>query len=70
MTRDRFAGFAMALAEILNYNSEPYVLLCYNVPSQNNTLNFGDQGELKYLPKYSPSLNPCEMAGSRLKAAV
>ena len=70
MTRNRFSGFVMELAQLLMYNDEPYILLCYNVSSHGDVPNFGDQGDLKYLPKYSLFLNPCEMAGSCLKAAV
>lgn len=70
MKQELFAGFIMELAELLRYNDDPYVLLCDSVSSHLNAPNFGDQGQLKYLPKYSPFLNACEMAGSCLKAAV
>lgn len=70
MTQTLYGDFLMELAELLRYNDDEYVLLCDNVRSHLNAPNFGDQGTLKYLPKYSPFINACEMAGSCLKAAV
>ena len=54
---------------MLHYNDEPYVLLCDNVSSHVNPVNFGDQGEIMCLPKYSPFLNVAETAGSCVKAS-
>ena len=45
------------------------IVFCDNIRSRLNTSNFGDQGTLRYPPRYSPFLNACEMAGSCLKAA-
>ena len=70
MTQPQYCDFLMELAELLRYNNDEYVLLCDNVPSHLNAPNFGDQGTLKYLPKYSPFINACDMAGSCLEAAV
>ena len=70
MNKERFEGFIMELAQILMYNDDPYVLLFDSATPYGDVPNFGDQGEPRYLPKYSPFLNPCEMAGSCLKAAV
>ena len=60
----------MVLAEILMHNEDPYILLFDNFSSYGHVSNFGVQDDVRYQPKYSPFLNPCEMAGSCLKAAV
>ena len=39
--------------EMLPYNDEPYILLCDNVSFHLNPVNFGDQGEVMYLPVFS-----------------
>ena len=70
MNRESFSGFIMELAELLMFNDDPYVLFCDNVSSHLTVPNFGDQGQLKYLPKYAPFSNACEMADSCLKASV
>ena len=70
MMQELFGGFLMELDELLQYNEEPYMILCDNVRSHLNYPNFGDQGEIRYLPKYSPFLNSCKMASSALKAAL
>ena len=44
MTRDIFGNFLMEISEMLQYNTELYVLLCDNVSSHLNHANFGDQG--------------------------
>ena len=61
MTRDIFGNLFMEVSEV-NYNDEPYVFLCDNMSSHLNPVNFGDQGEIMYLPKCSPFLNMAEMA--------
>lgn len=70
MKQELFSSFIMELAELLLFTDNPYVLLLDNASSHLNVPNFGDQGQIIYLPKYSPFLNACEMAGSCLKAAV
>ena len=70
MTRERFSGFLMELAEFMRFFDEDYVAICDNVPSNRQVPNFGEQGTLRYLPRYSPFINACEIAGSCLKAVV
>ncbi len=62
MTQELFVGFIMEIAQLMQINDIPFVVLCDNVASHKNMPNFGDQGFIKYLPKYSPFLNACEMA--------
>ena len=50
---------------------EPFIVLCDNVSSRRNMPeDVLVNGEIHYLPKYSPFLNACETAGSVVKAAV
>ena len=71
MTNDLFTGFLMELSQILTFNEEPSVILFDNARAHGNLPNVGERHiELKYLPKYSPFLNMCEMAGSCLKSAL
>ena len=65
MTRELFGEFVTELSQLLMYNDESYVVLCDNATSHRNIPFFGEQGDVRYLPKYSPFL-----AGSVLKAAV
>ena len=70
MTQVRYSNFLIELAELLAFEEDPFVILCDNAPSHSNAPSIGEQGQLRYLPKYSPFLNACEMAGSSLKAAL
>ena len=60
----------MEVSEMLQYYDKPYVLLCDNVSSHLNPVNFEEQGEIMYLPKYSLFLNMAEMAGSCVEASL
>ena len=70
MTRDIFGNFLMEVSEMLRHKDELYVLVCDNMSSHLNPVNFGDQGEIMYLLKYSPILNMVEMAGSCVKPSL
>ena len=70
MTRDMLGNFLMEVSEMLQYNDKSCVLLCDNVSFHLNPVNFGDQGEVMYLPKYFPFLNMAEMADSCVKASL
>ena len=62
MRQDLFADFLGKLAELLATQDEEFVVICDNARAHNNPPNF--------LPRYSPFLNVCEMAGSTLKATI
>lgn len=70
MTKERFGEFLIELDQLLQILDENYVVLCDNARPHLNSANFGDQGMIRYLPKFSPFMNACEFAGSCLKAAV
>ena len=70
MMQEMFRDFITNVAVILAYNDDSYILLCDNVRSHFNVPHFADQGDIKYLPKYSLFLNTTEMAGSTVKAAM
>ena len=70
MTKDRFSDFLSELVELLATQEEQFVILCDNATSHVNAPNIRGHGSVRYLPKYSPFLNACEMAGSSLKAAL
>ena len=58
------------MVELLATQEEHFVIVCNNVTSHVDAPNIRGRGFLMYLPKYSPFLNTCEMAGSSLKAAL
>ena len=70
MTQDRFEGFLIELVELMAILDEDHVIVCDNARAHNNPPNLGDHAEIHFLPRYSPFLNTCEMAGSALKAAI
>lgn len=70
MTKDRFSDFLSEMVELLEFQEDHFVILCDNAPAHVDAPNVGNFGYIKYLPKYSPFLNACEMAGSSLKAAI
>ena len=67
MTRQLFSDFVMEVSALVN---EPFVLLCDNARPHKDALQLQDGQEVKYLPRYSPLINPTEMVGSAMKAAM
>ena len=70
MTQERFGDFLMELDQLIQILNENYVVLCDNARPHLNSVNIGERGTIRYLPKFSPFMNACEFAGSCLKAAV
>ena len=66
MTCDIFGNFLMQASKLLQYNGQPYVLFRDNVSSHLNPVNFGDQGEIMYLPRFSTWLKWTARVSKRL----
>lgn len=66
-----FIGFLKNLVKILGRNRE-FIIIMDNVPFHHSDPDFFDNYpyEIKYLPRYSPFLNPCEECFSQLKSLV
>ena len=69
MTKDRFRDFLSEIVALLALQ-ELFVILCDNAPSRIDAPSVGPYDYASYLPKYSPFLNACEMAGSVFEAAL
>ena len=66
MTKQLFSDFVMEVSALVN---ESFVLLYDNARPRKDT-PFQEGQEVKYLPRYIPFINPTEMVGSALKAAM
>ena len=62
--------FANILSEIDVLVDSPFVILFDNARAHSNAPDLSDGHDIRYLPTYSPFINPAEMAGSCVKAAM
>ena len=68
VTKQVFANYIFYLKIILG--AEPAVIILDNAPCHSNIDQDFPEVELKYLPPYSPFLNPIENSFSVLKSAI
>ncbi|MEL7523457.1 MAG: transposase, partial [Cyanobacteria bacterium J06553_1] len=62
--------FSEILSEIDTIVDTPFTILFDNARAHNNPPELSHGHDIRNLPKYSPFLNPAEMAGSCIKAAM
>lgn len=70
ITKELFSDFLIETAELVNFHNADSVFILDNARAHGDLPNLGDQHQTRFLPKYSPFLNQCEMAGSCVKSAV
>ena len=66
MTKELFSDFCSEVSVLV---AENFILICDNATSHKNPSSM-DNGEVRFLPPYSPFLNPTERAISCLKASL
>ena len=69
MTKDSFSAFLVELSQLMG-SDQPYTALIDNARAHGDVPQMEDGHEVMFLPRYSPFLNACEMAGSCIKATL
>ena len=69
MTQESFSHFLVELSELIGPD-QPFTALIDNARAHAVVPGLEENHDVMFLPRYSPFLNACEMAGSCLKAAV